>query len=83
MLILRENPVEQFRFRIQSFNKKQRKSAETVELIELSLFMITLLALIFMRQTWQVKRIQHESYLHNTRFDVIIRVRTNLKRSYK
>ena len=25
MLILRENPVEQFRFRIQSFDKKQRK----------------------------------------------------------
>ena len=73
MLILRENPVEQFRFRIQSLNKKQRKSAETVELIELSLFMITLLVLIFMRQTWQVKRIQHESYLHRkyTQFNVI------------
>ena len=34
MMILRENPVEQFQFRIQPINKKQWKSAEAVEVIE-------------------------------------------------
>ena len=34
MLILRENPIEQFQFRIQPINKKQRKSAVAVEVID-------------------------------------------------
>ena len=33
MIILRENPIEQFQFRIQPINKKQWKIAEAVEVL--------------------------------------------------
>lgn len=59
MLILRENPVEQFRFRIQSFNKKQRKKSWDCWTDWIISFYdhspgVDLYAYYALRQTWQV-----------------------------